>query len=221
MRVEEPTPAQAGSGSWRVSCYVALGDSFTAGTGVPAEARWADRLARSLRDRNRGLVYRNFAAEGATSADVLEQVGRALQLEPDLVTVICGANDVLRSVRPDLDGFEARLAEIFDRLREVMPVGLLLTSTVPERWRFLALRPRTQRRVVTGLRAVNEQIRAIAEARGIPCLEVTGHPGLDDPANFSPDGLHPSPLGHARVARAFEQLLREVPLKFPTPRGDG
>ena len=33
----------------RVSCFVALGDSFTAGHGCPPHLRWADRLAASLR----------------------------------------------------------------------------------------------------------------------------------------------------------------------------
>ena len=51
------------------------------------------------------FVYRNLAVDGATSADVLDQLGEALQLEPDLVTVVCGANDVLFSVRPDLDAY--------------------------------------------------------------------------------------------------------------------
>lgn len=189
-------------------CFVALGDSFTAGTGVAEEERWADRLARGL-GAGGEVVYRNLACDGATSADVLAQVPDALQLEPDLVTVVCGANDVLRSVRPDLDGFALRFAAILDSLRDAVPGVLLLTATVPERWRFLELRPRTLARVSGGLRAVNAAIREAAGERGIPCLEVVGQPGLDDPDNFCEDGLHPSELGHARVAGAFGTLLAE------------
>ncbi len=100
-----------------VLSFAALGDSFTAGTGCPPGSSWADRLAASLRRRNGGLAYRNLAREGATSADVQrEQLPAALEIEPDLVSVICGANDVLHSVRPDLDGFAGRMAAIFDRL---------------------------------------------------------------------------------------------------------
>jgi lysophospholipase L1-like esterase len=201
-----------------ISCYAALGDSFTAGTGVPSKARWADRLARSLAAADEDLVYRNFAFEGATSADVLEQVGAAIQLEPDLVTVVCGANDVLLSVRPDLDGFERRLGQILDRLADVVEDCRLLTATVPEQWRFLELRPRTRRRVSLGLRGVNAAIREAAAERGVPCLEMTGHPGLADRANFSPDGLHPSELGHERVTAAFEAALAGA--VDPRTRGD-
>lgn len=190
-----------------VQSFAALGDSFTAGIGCPPGTSWADRLAASLRDRNDRLVYRNLAREGATSADVRrEQVPAAIEVEPDLVTVICGANDVLQSVRPDLDGFAGRLAAIFDRLVDATS-PTLITATAPEQWRFLELGPRTTRRVSAGIARVNEEIRRIAAQRKIPCLDVVGHPGLDDPRNFSPDGLHPSPAGHARAADEIGRLL--------------
>lgn len=190
------------------SCFVALGDSFTAGTGCEPGESWADRLAAGLRTRNSRLLYRNFAVDGATSNDVLEQVGPALQLEPDLVSVICGGNDVLRRRRPDVKGYADRLDRIFSRLEE-LPGVTLLTATSPTRWSFLGLRPRTARRVEAAIAAVNEATREIAGAHGVLCLEVAGHPGLEDPENFSEDGLHPSALGHARTARAVAALLEE------------
>ncbi len=193
-----------------ITGFVALGDSFTAGTGCLPGESWADRLAAALRSGHPELAYRNFARDGATSGEVLEQqIGPALQLEPDLAVVICGANDVIRSVRPDADGFGERYAEILDRLRDALPGGLIATATQPEEWRFLELRPRTRRRILDGLRAINERTRTIAAEREIPCLDVAGHPGLDDRENFSADGLHPSALGHARAAAAFERLLRD------------
>jgi lysophospholipase L1-like esterase len=193
-----------------IHSFAALGDSFTAGTGCPPGVRWADRLARALRAGSGRLVYGNYAAEGATSSDLLErQLGAAVQLEPELVTGICGANDVLESVRPDVDACAKRIAEIFDRLRDSVPGAVVVTATAPERWRFLGLGPRTTRRVQDSLHDLNQSIRTIATQRGIPWLEVVGHPGLDDPENFTDDGLHPSPIGHARTAEAFRRLLAE------------
>ena len=85
----------------QLSLYVALGDSFTAGTGCPPGEAWPDRLASgAARAQPVGLAFRNLAVEGATSAQVLEQLPEALELEPDLVTVVCGANDVLRHHPP-------------------------------------------------------------------------------------------------------------------------
>jgi lysophospholipase L1-like esterase len=189
-------------------CYVALGDSFTAGTGCAPGEAWADRLAAALGSTRSPVGYCNLASDGATSTDVLEgQVGVALQLEPDLVTLVCGANDVLRSVRPDVDGYRARFAASLDRLCAGVPGARILTATSPETWRFLELRSRTRARVVRGIRAVNEATRTVARERGVPCLEVVGHPGLDEPENFSADGLHPSRRGHARAAVEFARAI--------------
>jgi lysophospholipase L1-like esterase len=196
---------EAGEGPIR--SYVALGDSFTAGTGCEPGESWADRLAARLAAGQAGFVYRNLAFEGATSADVLDQLGAALQVEPDLVTVVCGANDVLFSVRPDPDAYSRRLAGIVRRLREALPTVRIVTATAPERWDFLELGPRTRHRVERGIDRFNAATRAVAEAHDIPCLEVAGHPGLADPENFIADGLHPSPRGHKRAAIGFGRLL--------------
>jgi lysophospholipase L1-like esterase len=191
-----------------VSCFVALGDSFTAGTGCAPGESWADRLAASLRARDPQLTYRNFAEDGATSEVVLAQVGPTLRLEPDLVTVICGANDVLRTVRPDVKAYADTLAQILDRLRETLPGAAILTATSPEGWRFMELGPRTRARIEDGIRRANEVTREVAARRSVPCLDVVDHPGLADPANFSPDGLHPSAAGHERAAWELGQVLR-------------
>ena len=77
-----------------MTTYVAMGDSFTAGVD-PSVPRWADELARSL-----GGPYVNLAEVGATSEQVEnEQLEQALALSPDVVTLVCGANDVLYSTR--------------------------------------------------------------------------------------------------------------------------
>jgi lysophospholipase L1-like esterase len=188
-------------------CYAALGDSFTAGTGCAPGEGWADRLAARLRARNPRLLYRNLAVDGATSADVLGQLPAALQLEPDLVSVVCGGNDVLRSRRPDIEGYGKRLGSIFSRLRAVLPGTTVVTATSPARWAFLGLGPRTSQRVEAAIAELNDATRRIAASHHVLCLEVADHPGLEDPENFAADGLHPSAVGHARAARAFARLL--------------
>jgi len=193
----------------RVGTYVALGDSFSAGRGTEPGERWTDRLAAALRAHHPELAYHNLAVDGATSGDVLDQVGPALQLEPDLVTVICGANDVIWSVRPDLDSYGERLAEIFDRLRGGLPRVAIVTATSPERWRFMDLRPRTRARIVAGIERLNEVTRRVAGSRSVPVVDVVGHPGLAEPDNFLEDGLHPSPTGHERAAIEFARALHD------------
>jgi lysophospholipase L1-like esterase len=191
-----------------VSTYVALGDSFTAGRESIAAERWADRLADGLRGVNPELVYLNLAVDGADSAAVLEQLPQALALAPDLVTVICGANDVLLTSRPDVDGYERRFSEILQRLKEAVPGAAILTATAPESWHFMELRPRTRARLVEALSDLNGVTRTVAGRHRVLCLNVAGHPGLSDRANFSADGLHPSTQGHERAAQEISLSLR-------------
>jgi lysophospholipase L1-like esterase len=201
--------AVAGSVRGRIVCtYAALGDSFTAGQGSAEGERWADRLAASLRIVNSELTYRNFAVDGAASAEVLEQVPAAIELRPDLVTVICGANDVLLTSRPDIGGYEDRFGSILEQLSEALPEAALLTATAPESWHFMELRPRTKARLVRALYDLNTVTRRVAAQHRVPCLNVAGHPGLTDRANFSADGLHPSALGHERAAQEIALSLR-------------
>jgi lysophospholipase L1-like esterase len=193
-----------------VRAYAALGDSFTAGRDSIDAERWADLLAAGMRRVNPELRYENLAADGATSAEVLEgQVEPGLALEPDFVTVICGANDVLLATRPDVEGYARNFDAILRRLREGAPEAMVVTATAPEGWQFMELRPRTEARLIEATKELNDVTRATAERYGVLCLPVAGHAALRDPATFSADGLHPSSAGHQTVARESAIYLSE------------
>ena len=194
----------------RIEAYAALGDSFTAGRESVIGQRWADRLASGLRQVNPELVYENLAVDGADSAEVLEQVPAATALRPNLVTVICGANDVLLTVRPDVEGYEERFARILAALRSELPEAAIVTGTAPESWHFMDLRPRTRKRIAEATEALNSAtLRIAAEHERVLCLPVAGHPALEDPANYAADGLHASQRGHELIARETGRFLHE------------
>ena len=93
--------------------YVALGDSFTEGVGDPDPSRpnglrgWADRVAEVLATQTDDFGYANLAIRGRKLAPIVaEQVDAAIALEPDLITVHGGGNDVLRP-RVDIDALAA------------------------------------------------------------------------------------------------------------------
>jgi lysophospholipase L1-like esterase len=193
-----------------VRAYAALGDSFTAGRDSIDAERWADLLAAGMRRVNPELRYENLAVDGATSGEVLDgQVEPGLALEPDFVTIICGANDVLLATRPDVEGYAKNFDAILARLREGAPAAKVVTATAPEGWQFMDLRPRTEARLIEATRELNDITRAAAERYGVLCLPVAGHPALRDPATFSADGLHPSSVGHRLVARETARYLNE------------
>jgi len=188
-----------------VTTYVALGDSFTAGF-EPNEPRWSDALARALGPEVR---YENFASVGATSEDVeRDQLPPAIELEPDLVTLICGANDVLESTRPDPEAYSVRLSRMFARLRRETPDAEIVTATYPDITRFVELRPRTRARVEEGMERFNDACRSVARRHEVALLEGSDHPATELRATFAADGFHPSEEGHRRAAAEFLDTLR-------------
>ena len=81
-----------------MTTFVALGDSITLGIGDRGPTRawrgWAPLLAEGLCEPR----LHNLAASGAQSADIEhDQLPRALELRPDIASVIMGINDTLRS----------------------------------------------------------------------------------------------------------------------------
>lgn len=198
--IAETSPSEPG-----VSRYVALGDSFSAGIGEPGEVPWPEAVAARLGPE---AHLHNLAVEGATSGHVVsEQLPRALHLRPDLVSVVCGANDVLLSVRPDVSECADNIDLILGRLARVRPQPLVVCATYPEAGRFLDLRPRTRKRVSRGLERVNQAIRQAADRHDAICLEWEGRDREAGRGHYAADGLHPSPLGHRRAADAFTRAL--------------
>lgn len=187
-----------------VRCFVAMGDSFTAPDRA-GEPCWADELARSMS----GCRYVNLARRGARSTDVAaEQLPIALEIEPELVSLICGANDVLLTTRPDAAAFAVRLDSMLSTLRAEIPDVALVTATYPEIFSELPLRPRSRARVARGMVAVNACIRRVSRRHGAVCLELAAHPERGERENFAADGFHPSAAGHRKAAEAFALGLR-------------
>jgi lysophospholipase L1-like esterase len=114
---------------------------------------------------------------------------------------------VLLSTRPDVEGYAERIDRILGRLREGAPGAMIATATAPEGWQFMALRPRTEARLIEATTELNDITRAAAARHDVLCLPVAGHEALREPATFSADGLHPSAIGHRLVAEGSAVVL--------------
>ena len=94
-----------------IGSFVALGDSFTEGLNDPYPSGgyrgWADRVAAVLAAQAPGFGYANLAISGKVLGQVIaEQVPRAAELAPDLVSLAAGGNDILRGA--DVDALASR-----------------------------------------------------------------------------------------------------------------
>lgn len=181
------------------SRYVALGDSFTEGIGDPHPASpngvrsWADHVAIALAQSNPDLRYANLAVRGRRMDEILtEQVQTAVMLEPDLVTVYAGMNDLLL-VRNDIDAMMARYADGLKTLQQTGALVLAFTAgdlgTVPL---FRRLRGRAA--------IYNELLRGIADDLGLQLVDFWRFSEFRDPRLWDGDRIHLAPLGHERIA---------------------
>jgi acyl-CoA thioesterase-1 len=106
--------AQPGSAGRPVK-IVALGDSLTAGLGLPADAAFPARLARALTKKGIAAEVVNAGVSGDTTADGLARLDWSVPDDSDAVILELGANDALRGLDPartraNLDAILRRLA---------------------------------------------------------------------------------------------------------------
>ncbi|MFB4269886.1 SGNH/GDSL hydrolase family protein [Nonomuraea sp. GTA35] len=185
--------------------YVALGDSQTEGLGdgddVLGHRGWADRLAEHLARADPGLLYANLAVRGRTAAQIRdEQLPVALELRPDLATVMAGMNDVIRP------GFDAALvAGVLEEMFAAL-VGAgahVVTVTFPDIGKIAPM----ARPLVPRVLDVNERIREAAARHGVTLVDTYPLEYVTDARMWSRDRLHASPIGHARFAAAVAHAL--------------
>ncbi|HXW19115.1 MAG TPA: arylesterase [Roseiarcus sp.] len=94
---------------------VALGDSLTAGLGLPAEESFPEVLGRALRAKGYDVEVANAGVSGDTAADGLARFDWAVPDNADGAIVELGANDRLRGLDPAAT--EESLGEILGKLR--------------------------------------------------------------------------------------------------------
>jgi acyl-CoA thioesterase I len=81
---------------------VALGDSLTAGFGLPAEAAFPAKLAAALKAKGVAVTIANAGVSGDTAAGGLGRLDWSVPEGTDAVILELGANDALRGLDPEL-----------------------------------------------------------------------------------------------------------------------
>ncbi|GIG38848.1 SGNH/GDSL hydrolase family protein [Cellulomonas phragmiteti] len=195
--------------------YVACGDSFTEGLwdapdGQDAPLRgWADQLASHLSRRRTAagadpLTYANLAVRGRLMRPILtEQVPAALALEPDLVSIVGGGNDILRP-SVDVDRVAAEIERVVAAVR-ARGVDVLLSTGFDSRDSPLVRTTRSR----VGI--FNAHIWSIARRQGAYVLDPWGMRSLRDWRMWSEDRIHLTTEGHTRVAQGALVALGQVP----------
>lgn len=106
-------PGRAGDRPVRI---VALGDSLTAGYGLPAQAAFPAKLEGALKAKGYAVEIVNAGVSGDTAARGLARLDWSVPDGTDAVIVALGANDMLLGVDPAMT--RKALAQIIRRLRD-------------------------------------------------------------------------------------------------------
>jgi acyl-CoA thioesterase I len=81
---------------------VALGDSLTAGYGLPPGQAFPVQLEKALLDKGYQVQVENAGVSGDTSTGGLQRLDWAIGNDVDIVLVELGANDALRGIKPSV-----------------------------------------------------------------------------------------------------------------------
>ncbi len=183
-------PAITAAGEIRL---LALGDSLTAGYGLPRPDAFTTRLEASLRAAGQPVRVINAGVSGDTTAGGLARLDWALADKPDAAIVELGANDGLRGLDPVATA--ANLDAIVGRLKAAGVAVLVAGMKAP---------PNLGAEYGA---AFNGIYGAVAARHGVALYPFFLDGVAADPALNQDDGIHPSAAG---VAVIVERLLPHV-----------
>lgn len=189
----------------RIARYVAIGDSSTEGL-VDPDGRggyigWSRRLAQRIAAAQGAIEYANLAQKGLTTREIRDrQFERALALQPDLVSLFSGTNDVLAR---DFDvrdfATDTRLMQRAFRERG----ATVITFTLPDLTPLLPM----ARRIAPRILSMNAALRDVCTETGALYVDFAQYPVTTDARLWNPDRIHANAAGHARIAEALAEAL--------------
>lgn len=166
---------------------IVLGDSLTAGLGLPVEESFPSLLQQRLDERGQRFLVVNAGVSGDTSAGGLRRLDYALaDGQPRVLIVALGGNDGLRGLAPEQ--LEQNLTAIIERALERGLRVILAGMEAP---------PNFGADYTMRFRQVYPTLARQYQLRLVPFL-LDGVAG--DPALNQADGIHPNARGAAKVA---------------------
>ena len=184
-QVQTP-PTEASEAEEEKAKIVVLGDSISAGYGLPEDQSWPSVMGAELEKAGHPVQIINAGQSGDTSAGGLRRLSWLLKQNPDLLILELGGNDALRG--QPLESIEENLGKTIELCKEAGVDVILAGMRIPTNYGpeytegFAALFPKLAEKHGAGL---------------IPFLldDVGGKPELN-----LPDGIHPTAEGQKILA---------------------
>ena len=181
---------------------LALGDSLTAGYGLPTEQGFVPQLQAWLAAKGADVKIVNAGVSGDTTAGGLSRTDWSLTPDVDAVIVNLGGNDMLRGIDPGTSraNLDAILAKVRARGVPILLVSLRAPGNYGEAFKisFDAMYP--------DLAAKYGAL--LAENYFFPVINQQTR--LLDPEYMQADGIHPNAKGVAKILDALGPKVQEL-----------
>jgi len=200
--------------------YLALGDSYTIGEGVPEDGRWPVQLARALRAEGLPVADpRVIATTGWTTDELSAAMDAAEPLGTwGCVSLLIGVNDQYRA--RSVDEYRNGFHRLLERAIGLASGGTrrVLVLSIPD-WGatpFGAASGRDLAQVARELDAYNACAERLCAQHGVCFVDITGisRERGAEPGMLVEDGLHPSAAMYAlwteRALPFARRLLADV-----------
>ncbi len=195
--------------------YLALGDSYTIGTGTSTQGRnFPSHLARKLEAVTGARVeLRNPAVNGYSSADLIRhELPELERFRPDLVTILIGANDLVQGV--DEPSYRSRIGQIYDAVQMLgLPPGRVVALSIPDF--SVVLEAPTYgdpAQIRVRIDRFNQVAADQASAHRFDYIDLSelSRSGAKRPGWIAADGLHPGDAQHEAWSQLIWQRVASV-----------
>jgi acyl-CoA thioesterase-1 len=179
---------------------VALGDSLTAGLGLPAEAAFPARLAVALKAKGIAASIVNAGVSGDTASGGLGRLDWSIAEGTEAVILELGANDALRGIDPTVtkSALDAILKKLKDRHIAVLLAGMRAPRNLGADY----------------VNAFDAIYPALATTHSVVFYPFFLDGVATDPKFNQNDGLHPNAAGVdvivARILPQVEELIAKA-----------
>jgi acyl-CoA thioesterase-1 len=174
-----------------------VGDSLSAGFGVPVDATWVALLQRQLMQQGYGHRVVNASASGETTGGARARLQRALELhEPQVVILELGGNDGLRGL--PLRQVRANFEFMIERSRAAGAQVVLVGMRIP---------PNYGAEYTDGFHALYGEL---ARRYELPLVDFFLEGVALDPTLMQPDEIHPNSAAQPRLLQNVWPALAQV-----------
>jgi lysophospholipase L1-like esterase len=192
--------------------YVALGDSTVEGIGASHISKTYPSIIHSaLKKSYKNVVFHNLGKSGARISDTIEgQLEKTVQINPQLITISIGANDIFK--RKSLKSYSENLDLLLEQLTSKTDATIVI-NTIPDFSVVPSIPPILRTYCEIQGKRFNSVIEKMAEKYSVVLADLYTHTsvlGKQYPELFSDDGLHPSDIGYAIWAHAILVKIENI-----------